>query len=50
VLDLNQLGAGGKFTVDVGADLGLEARSVKALCGIWATGKYFLLARRRSSA
>ena len=50
VLDLNQLRARCEFTVDVGGDLGLEARPVQALCGIWATGKYFLLARRRSSA
>ena len=49
VLDLDKLGAGRNLTVDVGGEFDLIAGSGEALCGIRATGKYLLLARRRLS-
>jgi hypothetical protein len=45
VLDLDKFGTGCNLTVDVSRELDLIAGSREALCGIWATGKYFLLAR-----
>ena len=40
--DLDKIGPRRKFAVDMRCNLGLVAGSVEALCGIWATGKYFL--------
>jgi hypothetical protein len=45
VLDLDKLRARCNLAVDVSRELDLVARSREALCGIRATGKYFLLAR-----
>jgi hypothetical protein len=48
-VDLHKMRTCGKFPVDMRRNFGLIAQTVEALCGIWATGKYFLLARRRAS-
>ncbi len=47
ILDLDEVGTGGCLAVDMGLDLAVIARGVKALCGIWANSKSFLLARSR---
>jgi hypothetical protein len=49
VLDLDKLGTRCNLAVDMVRELDLIAGSGEALCGIRATGKYFLLARRRVS-
>jgi hypothetical protein len=41
VLDLHKTGMRHKFAVDVDFNLELIAGRIEALCGIWATGKYF---------
>jgi hypothetical protein len=46
-LDLQQLRTRGNFAVDMRRDLDVVAISIKALCGIWANRKSFLLATRR---
>jgi len=48
--DLDEAGVSCGLSGNQGCYLAAVAGNVEALCGIWATGKYFLLARRRSSA
>ena len=42
VLDQDKAGVGCDLAVKVGFNLGVIARCVKALCGIWANSKSFL--------